>query len=144
MFRTRMPGAAALAVLTMAATNVGFPQRQAAPAPTPRLPVDSAVTVGRLPNGLTYYIEHNSYPAHRAELRLVVNAGSILETDQQLGLAHVIEHMEFEGTTRFPRNSLVSYLQSIGLQFGADLNASTRFDETIYKLTVPTDTERVL
>ncbi len=108
------------------------------------LPVDSAVTLGTLPNGLHYYIRVNHKPDKRAELRLVVNAGSILETDQQLGLAHVIEHMAFEGTRHFPKNTLVSYLQSIGMQFGADLNASTGFDETVYELTVPTDTAGIV
>lgn len=117
---------------------------QGAPAPAGRLPVDSAVTIGTLANGLRYYIRVNHKPEKRAELRLVVNAGSILETDQQRGLAHVIEHMEFESTAHFPHNSLVSYLQSVGMQFGADLNASTGFDETIYQLTVPTDTARIV
>ena len=109
-----------------------------------RLPVDSAVTIGTLPNGLRYYIRVNHKPEKRAELRLVVNAGSILETDQQLGLAHFIEHMAFNGTKHFPKNDLVSYLQSIGVQFGADLNASTGFDETVYILPVPTDTPRIV
>ncbi len=109
-----------------------------------RLPVDSAVTIGTLPNGLRYYIRVNHKPEKRAELRLVVNAGSILETDGQLGLAHFIEHMAFNGTTHFPKNDLVSYLQSIGVQFGADLNASTGFDETVYILPVPTDTPRIV
>ncbi|MDE3215969.1 MAG: insulinase family protein, partial [Gemmatimonadota bacterium] len=117
---------------------------QGAPAPAAPLPVDSAVIVGTLPNGLRYYIRANHKPEKRADLRLVVNAGSILETGSQLGLAHVIEHMAFEGTTHFPRNTLVGYLQSIGMQFGADLNASTAFDETIYQLSVPTDTERLV
>ncbi len=117
---------------------------QGAPALTRPLPVDTAVTIGTLPNGLRYYIRVNHKPEKRAELRLVVNAGSILETNQQLGLAHVIEHMAFEGTRHFPKNTLVSYLQSIGMQFGADLNASTGFDETVYQLTVPTDTERIV
>ncbi|HEY5219233.1 MAG TPA: pitrilysin family protein, partial [Gemmatimonadaceae bacterium] len=111
---------------------------------TRRLPVDSAVTIGTLPNGLRYYIRVNHKPEKRAELRLVVNAGSILETDQQLGLAHFIEHMAFNGTTHFPKNQLVNYLQSIGVKFGADLNASTGFDETVYILPIPTDTARIV
>ncbi|HVB32048.1 MAG TPA: insulinase family protein, partial [Gemmatimonadaceae bacterium] len=117
---------------------------QAAPPLTATLPVDSAVTVGTLPNGLRYYIRVNHKPEKRAELRLVVNAGSILETDKQLGLAHFIEHMAFNGTQHFPKNALVSYLQSIGVQFGADLNASTGFDETVYILPIPTDTARIV
>src|SRR6185369_2878834 len=100
------------------------------------LPIDPKVTVGTLPNGLHYYIRLNPKPERRAELRLVVNVGSTLEDNDQLGYAHFIEHMAFNGTTHFPKNELVNYLQSIGLQFGADLNASTSFDETIYNLRV--------
>lgn len=103
------------------------------------MPVDPKVKIGRLSNGLTYYIRHNAKPEKRAELRLVVNAGSVLEDPDQLGLAHFMEHMNFNGTKRFPKNELVSYLQSIGVEFGADLNAYTGFDETVYILPVPTD-----
>jgi len=103
------------------------------------MPVDPKVKIGRLPNGLTYYIRHNGLPEKRVELRLVVNAGSVLEDEDQLGLAHFMEHMNFNGTKRFPKNELVSYLQSIGVEFGADLNAYTGFDETVYILPVPTD-----
>ncbi len=103
------------------------------------MPVDPKVKIGRLANGLTYYIRQNKLPEKRVELRLVVNTGSVLEDDDQLGLAHFMEHMNFNGTRRFPKNELVSYLQSIGLQFGADLNAYTSFDETVYMLHVPTD-----
>jgi zinc protease len=103
------------------------------------LPIDSAVTKGRLANGLTYYIRENSNPENRAELRLVVNAGSVLEDDDQLGLAHFVEHMAFEGTTHFKKQEIVDYLESIGMRFGPDLNAYTTFDETVYKLQIPTD-----
>ena len=103
------------------------------------MPVDPKVKIGRLANGLTYYIRQNKLPEQRVELRLVVNTGSVLEDDDQLGLAHFMEHMNFNGTKRFPKNELVSYLQSIGVQFGADLNAYTSFDETVYILPVPTD-----
>jgi zinc protease len=103
------------------------------------MPVDPKVKIGRLSNGMTYYIRHNSLPEKRVELRLVVNAGSVLEDEDQLGLAHFMEHMNFNGTKRFPKNELVSYLQSIGVEFGADLNAYTGFDETVYILPVPTD-----
>jgi zinc protease len=118
----------------------------AAPLPvlTTPLPVDSAVTVGKLPNGLRYYIRVNHEPRNRAELRLVVNAGSILEDSTQLGVAHFVEHMAFNGTTHFARQELVDYLESTGVRFGADLNASTSFDETIYRLTVPTDSAGLL
>lgn len=106
---------------------------------TQPMPLDPKVKIGRLTNGLTYYIRHNSLPEKRVELRLVVNAGSVLEDDDQLGLAHFMEHMNFNGTKHFPKNELVSYLQSIGVKFGADLNAYTGFDETVYILPVPTD-----
>ncbi|KOS08299.1 hypothetical protein AM493_09875 [Flavobacterium akiainvivens] len=104
-----------------------------------RLAVDSKVTTGTLPNGLKYYIRPNSKPENKVELRLVINAGSILEDDDQQGLAHFTEHMLFNGTKNFPKNELVNYLQSIGVQFGADLNAYTSFDETVYMLPIPTD-----
>jgi zinc protease len=116
----------------------------AAPAPTDSLPRDPKVIVGTLPNGLRYYIRQNARPQKRAELRLVVNAGSILEDADQRGLAHFVEHTAFNGTTHFKKNDLISYLQSIGVRFGADLNASTGFDETVYILPVPTDTARIL
>jgi zinc protease len=103
------------------------------------MPVDPNVKIGKLSNGLTYYIRKNTKPEKRVELRLVVNAGSVMEDDDQLGLAHFMEHMNFNGTKRFPKNELVNYLQSIGVQFGADLNAYTSFDETVYILPVPTD-----
>lgn len=103
------------------------------------MPVDPKVKIGRLSNGMTYYIRQNKKPEKRVELRLVVNAGSVLEDEDQLGLAHFIEHMNFNGTKHFPKNELVSYLQSIGVEFGADLNAYTSFDETVYMLPVPTD-----
>ncbi|MFN5168578.1 MAG: M16 family metallopeptidase [Cyclobacteriaceae bacterium] len=104
-----------------------------------KLPIDPQVKVGKLANGLTYYIRQNGKPENKVELRLVVNAGSILEDDDQQGLAHFTEHMAFNGTKNFKKNDLVSYLQSIGVKFGADLNAYTSFDETVYILPIPTD-----
>jgi zinc protease len=122
--------------------------QNAAPATPPALstplPVDPKVRIGTLPNGLKYYIRANPKPEKRAELRLVVNAGSVLENDEQLGLAHFVEHTAFNGTTHFAKNDLIKYLQSIGVRFGADLNASTSFDETVYILPVPTDTARII
>jgi zinc protease len=103
------------------------------------LPVAPYVKVGKLANGLTYYIQKNARPEKKLELRLVVKAGSILEDEDQLGLAHFTEHMAFNGSTNFKRHELVSYLQSIGIKFGADLNAYTGFDETVYILPIPTD-----
>ncbi|MEX2177709.1 MAG: insulinase family protein [Gemmatimonadaceae bacterium] len=109
-----------------------------------RLPVDPKVKVGTLPNGLRYYIRQNARPENRAELRLVVNAGSVQEHDDQRGYAHFVEHAAFNGTRNFAKNDLVKYLQSIGVRFGADLNAYTSFDETVYILPVPTDTPRIV
>ncbi len=113
-------------------------------APTDTLPLDPNVTVGKLPNGLRYYIRVNRKPEARAELRLAVNAGSVLEDEKQLGLAHFVEHMAFNGTKNFEKQELVHYLETIGMRFGADLNAYTSFDETVYMLTVPTDTGAAL
>ena len=103
------------------------------------LPTDPAVKVGRLPNGLTYYIRKNAKPEKKLELRLAVNAGSVQENDNQLGLAHFMEHMGFNGSKHFPKNELVDFLQKTGVDFGADLNAYTSFDETVYILSFPTE-----
>lgn len=103
------------------------------------LPINPKVKTGKLSNGLTYYIEKNSRPEKKVELRLVVNTGSILEDDDQRGLAHFTEHMAFNGSANFQKNDLVSFLQSIGVKFGADLNAYTSFDETVYILPIPTE-----
>ena len=103
------------------------------------MPVDPTVKVGKLPNGLTYYIRKNVKPEKKLELRLAVNAGSVQENDKQLGLAHFMEHMGFNGSKNFPKNELVDFLQKTGVEFGADLNAYTSFDETVYILSLPTD-----
>ena len=94
------------------------PAAEDAPLAAP-VPVDPRITVGTLPNGLRYYIRRNAKPAGRAELRLVVNAGSVLEDDDQRGLAHFVEHMAFNGTTHFPKQDIIEFLQSIGMRFGA-------------------------
>ncbi|MDQ2721086.1 MAG: insulinase family protein [Bacteroidota bacterium] len=104
-----------------------------------KLPIDPQVKIGKLSNGLTYYIRQNKKPEQKVELRLVVNAGSVLEDDNEQGLAHLSEHMAFNGTTHFKKNDIVSFLQSIGVGFGNDLNAYTGFDETVYILPIPTD-----
>ncbi|MBS1682093.1 MAG: insulinase family protein [Bacteroidetes bacterium] len=104
-----------------------------------KIPVAPEIKIGKFANGLTYYIRKNSKPEKKVELRLVVKAGSILEDDDQQGLAHFTEHMAFNGSKNFKKNELVSFLQSIGVQFGADLNAYTSFDETVYILPIPTD-----
>jgi zinc protease len=103
------------------------------------LPISPQVKKGVLPNGLTYYIRKNTEPKNRAEMRLVVNAGSLMEDSSQLGLAHFTEHMSFNGTKNFKKQELIDFLEKSGVNFGADLNAYTSFDETVYMLQVPTD-----
>ena len=108
------------------------------------LPLDPNTRMATLANGLRYYVRVNREPRDRAELRLVVDVGSVLEGDDQLGLAHFAEHMAFNGTRDFAAQELVSYLETIGMRFGADVNAYTGFDETVYMLTVPTDKDSLL
>lgn len=108
------------------------------------LPVDPKIRTGVLPNGMKYYVRYNKKPEKRAELRLAVNAGSTAEDDDQLGLAHLTEHMAFNGTKNFKKSELVDYLESVGTKFGPDLNAYTSFDETVYMIQLPTDTEAIL
>ena len=102
------------------------------------VPVDPQITIGTLPNGFRYYIRVNRVPQGRAELRLAVNAGSVLEDEDQRGLAHFVEHMAFNGTLHFPRLEVVNFMQSLGMRFGAHVNANTSFDETVYQLQIPT------
>lgn len=124
-----------LSIAVIALCSIAFGQ-----AKTPKkIPTDPNVKIGKLPNGLTYYIRKNSEPKNRAELRLVVKAGSILENEKQLGLAHFTEHMSFNGTKNFKKQELVDFLEKSGVNFGADLNAYTSFDETVYQLQLPTD-----
>ncbi len=108
------------------------------------LPLNKDVRYGKLPNGLTYYIQHNSKPDNRVELRLAVNVGSNQEEETQKGLAHFVEHMAFNGSKHFSKNELVNYLEGIGTKFGAHLNAYTSFDETVYQLQLPTDKKEIL
>ncbi len=111
---------------------------------TEPLPLDPNVKIGKLANGLTYYIRKNAKPEKKVELRLAVNAGSVLENNDQRGLAHFMEHMGFNGSKNFPKNELVDYLQKTGVKFGADLNAYTSFDETVYILPIPSDDPAVV
>ncbi len=108
------------------------------------IPADPEVVTGTLDNGLTYYIQENDEPENRTELRLVVNAGSILEDEDQLGLAHFVEHMAFNGTENFEKQALIDYLEGIGMRFGPHINAYTSFDETVYMLRVPMDDPEML
>ena len=109
-----------------------------------KLPVDPNIKMGKLANGLTYYIQKNKKPEKKIELRLAVNAGSVLEDPDQQGLAHFMEHMSFNGSKNFPKNELVDYLQKIGVAFGADLNAYTSFDETVYILPITSDDPKII
>src|SRR6476646_5302909 len=111
---------------------------------TQPMPVDPEVLVGALPNGLRFYVRPNGKPARQAELRLVVRAGSVLEDDDQRGLAHFIEHMQFEGTRHFPGQGITAFLGALGLSIGADANAATSYDDTEYTLRVPTEVPGIL
>lgn len=108
------------------------------------LPIDSKLIYGRLENGLRYYIRKNLRPENRAHLHLVVNAGSVLEDDDQLGLAHFVEHMAFNGTKNFAKQDLIKFMESIGMRFGPELNAFTSFDETVYILEIPADSPEAM
>jgi len=128
---------------------------KAAPAPAPavqlseaeaaeKLPLDPSIVQGKLANGLSFSIRPNKRPAGRAEIWLAVDAGSVMEEEEQRGLAHFLEHMAFNGTARFPEQKLVIALESLGMRFGPDINAFTSFDETVYSLTIPTDQPAIL
>src|SRR5215471_2835140 len=151
-FRTLFCLAAALLAVTAVTSAAQVPSEVhdtsaasvASYALSQQMPVDPEVLVGTLPNGLRYYVRANGKPAHRAELRLVVKAGSVLEDDDQQGLAHFVEHMEFEGTRHFPKQGLIDFLSSLGLGIGPDANAETSYDDTQYTLRIPTDRPEVL
>ncbi len=153
--------ACAASLILSACADAGFPARLTAPQSPPGAAVandekqvtpepaistddepllpDRRVRIGRLENGLTYYIRPNFAPPNRAELWLAVNAGSVLETDSEKGVAHFVEHMLFNGTRNFPGLELIDFLEKMGIEFGPDINAYTSFDETVYQLQIPTD-----
>ncbi len=141
---TARDSAAIAGELAASAAPVADSVQRGAPDSAAVLPFDPAVQRGTLANGLAYFIRPNARPTDRAELRLMVKAGSILEDDDQRGLAHFVEHMAFNGTENFAENELVDYLQSTGAKFGPDLNAYTSFDETVYMLQVRTDSADML
>ncbi|MDE2920434.1 MAG: insulinase family protein [Chloroflexota bacterium] len=145
---TASPEPTATATATPVVTPTASPEATATPAPTPRpdaaLAFDPLVTRGTLSNGMVYYIRHNEEPRERVQLWLIVKAGSILEEEEERGLAHFVEHMAFNGTERFAKQEIVEYLESIGSNFGPDVNASTGFDSTNYFLEIPTDDPEVL
>jgi len=131
-----------------AAPPAASPSAAVATAPAapvdPVVALDAAIKRGTLANGLTYYVMKHQKPEQRAALWLVVDAGSVLEDDDQRGLAHFVEHMAFNGTKRFPKQAIIDYMEKAGIRFGPDLNARTSFDETVYQLTVPTDNRDVM
>lgn len=133
----------ALGALTLLPVADAQPRVTSVRATQATFTLDPAVRTGRLPNGLTYYVRRNVEPRNRAEMYLAVNAGSAMEDRDQRGLAHVLEHMLFNGTERFPKLDLVQFLERTGMRFGGDVNAYTSFDETVYTLTVPTDSARL-
>ena len=142
---------ACFSLITAAATSARMAVAQPPPstsaaqdALTQVIAVDPQVRVGRLPNGLQYFVRANAQPQGRAELRLVVNAGSVLEDDDQRGLAHFVEHMSFNGTQHFPGQDVAAFIQALGMRFGAHVNAHTSFDETVYQLQIPTDNRAVI
>lgn len=136
-------GAPVFAQKKTAAARKATTLTTASKTPVADIPNDPAVRIGKLPNGLTYYIRKNQEPKDRAELYLATRIGSLMEEDDQQGLAHFTEHMAFNGTQDFPKNEIINYLQKAGVRFGADLNAYTGFDQTVYQLPIPTDSADV-
>ena len=108
------------------------------------LTMDKSIVRGTLDNGLTYLIQENDEPENRVFMRLVVKAGSNMEENDQQGVAHLVEHMAFNGSEHFAENQLVDYFESIGMQFGPEVNAYTSFDETVYMIEVPADDPEAL
>ncbi len=129
--------ATALTLLVSAVGALSLPLGAQTYDPAARIPFDTAVLRGTLPNGLKYYIRQNAKPEKRLELRLAVKAGSVLEDNDQQGLAHFVEHMALNGTKNFPKQAIVNFLEQSGMRLGGDLNAYTSFDETVYNLTTP-------
>lgn len=136
----KLPKFFTAAALAVAALLPGLASAQM----IPQLPTDKEVRIGTLPNGLTYYIRHNEYPKGQADFYIAQKVGSILEEDNQRGLAHFLEHMCFNGTTHFPGKDIINWLESVGVKFGANLNAYTSIDETVYNISnVPVAREGV-
>ena len=144
-----VPNCCALLLIGLLALPAGLLAQETAPAELPagafaigldeQPPVSPSVTVGEFDNGIRYFIRENQEPENRAELRLVVDVGSVLEDDDQLGLAHFLEHMAFNGTENFEKQELIGFMESIGMRLGPGVNAYTSFDETVYQLQLPTD-----
>lgn len=129
-----------LSILSLLVVAVAMSAQQPVP-----LPIDSAVRYGQLPNGLTYYIRHNEEPKQRCDYHIAQRVGAVLEEDNQNGLAHFLEHMAFNGTQHFPGKGIINYFESIGVNFGGNINAYTSIDETVYRLSdVPTIREGII
>jgi zinc protease len=143
-FYTVLAALSLIACTTTAKTSLPPVQRDNASDTSSILPLDQEVRTGTLPNGFRYFIRRNTEPAKRAIFYLPVRIGSIVENEQELGLAHFLEHMAFNGTKHFPKNELINYLQTNGVRFGADINAYTGFDETVYQLPLPTDDTAII
>jgi len=127
-------------ILSLLVVAVAMSAQQPVP-----LPIDSAVRYGQLPNGLTYYIRHNEEPKQRCDYHIAQRVGAVLEEDNQNGLAHFLEHMAFNGTQHFPGKGIINYFESIGVNFGGNINAYTSIDETVYRLSdVPTIREGII
>ena len=137
-------GIGALARAHNVARGQGCCDASGAPALETPIAPDANRRTGTLPNGLRYFIRANDTPEHAAELRLVVDAGSVFEDERQRGLAHAVEHMVFRGTRRFPHQTITSYFRSVGMRDGEDVNATTGPDETVFTMTVPTDRRETL
>lgn len=118
---------AALMLVVAGTTMAQMPQM-------PPIPVDKAVRMGKLPNGLTYYVRQNNYPEHRVNFYIAQRVGSIQEEESQRGLAHFLEHMAFNGTVNYPGNGVIDYTRTLGVEFGRDLNAYTSVDQTVYNI----------
>src|SRR5213592_502180 len=137
MKRGSMKRRVALSLFAAVVTAVGLVAQTISLQDT--IPFDAAVRTATLPNGLKYFVRQNSRPAKRVSLRLAVKAGSLNEADDQRGLAHLIEHMAFNGSAHFKPGELISTFESIGARLGPHVNAYTSFDETVYMLELPTD-----
>ena len=109
-----------------------------------QLVMDTSIKEGKLDNGMSYFIRENGEPKNRIQLRLVVKAGSCMEEDDQRGVAHFVEHLCFNGTEHFEKSAIVDYFESIGMQFGPEVNAETNFEQTVYMLELPADNPEML
>ena len=132
-------------VLCVTLITTGFAQNKKAAKVNldEQIKLNGKVRTGKLDNGLTYYVRANNKPANRAEFQIAINAGSVLEEANEVGLAHFTEHMGFNGTKHYPGNTMIDDLEKEGIVFGREINAYTGFDQTVYMVTLPTDNSRL-